>query len=162
MQNVRRANFLKSIKVIFIKTHLPPLQDLNTIQQPVILFDGVCNLCSSVVQFVIKRDRKNQFKFASLQSTFGQSVLRKFNLPTNTFNSFVLYKKRKAYTRSTGALLVAKELSGLWPTLYLFIIVPAFIRNAVYDFIGKNRYKWFGKKEACWLPSPQLRSRFID
>ena len=128
---------------------------------PVILFDGVCNLCSSSVQFVIKHDPKKQFRFASLQSDFGQSVLKKFNLPANQLNSFILLENDKIYTRSGGALRVTKKLNGLWPALYAFIIVPPFIRNAVYNFIAKNRYKWFGKKEACWLPTPELRKLFL-
>lgn len=129
---------------------------------PVILFDGVCNLCSSVVQFVIKRDRKDIFKFASLQSYFGQALLKKYNLPDNAFNSFILFKNGKVYTKSTGALLVAKELGGAWPLLSIFIILPAFIRDSVYNFIAANRYKWFGKKEACWIPSTGFRNKFYE
>ncbi len=132
------------------------------IQSPVILFDGVCNLCNAAVIFFIKRDKKNVFRFASLQSAFGQSVLQKFHLSANTFNSFILFKNGKVYTRSTAALLVAKELSGGWPLLYAFIIVPRFIRDAVYNLIAKNRYKWFGKKTECWIPSPALQSKFIE
>jgi predicted DCC family thiol-disulfide oxidoreductase YuxK len=138
------------------------MQLIQDIEQPVILFDGVCNLCSRAVQFIIKRDRKNVFRFSSLQSNFGQAVLKKFSLPTNTFNSFILFKKGKIYTRSTGALMVAKQLQGGWPLLYFFIIVPAFIRDSVYNYIANNRYKWFGKKEECWIPSPALKSKFID
>ena len=138
------------------------MTDLRDIKHPVILFDGVCNLCSGAVQFVIKRDRKNIFKFASLQSVVGQAILKKFNLPANTFNSFILYDAGKIYTRSTGALLVAKQLSGGWPILSVFIVIPSFIRNALYDLIAQNRYKWFGRKEACWLPSAVVRDKFLD
>ncbi len=138
------------------------MPDVNQLQHPVILFDGVCNLCSSIVQFVLKRDRKDTFRFASLQSDFGNSILQKFNLPDDTFNSFIVYKNGKIYTKSTGGLLVAKQLSGAWPMLYIFIIVPSFIRNSVYNIIARNRYKWFGKKEACWVPSPALRIKFLD
>ncbi len=132
------------------------------IQSPVILFDGVCNLCNAAVIFFIERDKKNVFRFASLQSAFGQSVLQKFHLSANTFNSFILFKNGKVYTKSTAALLVAKELSGGWPLLYAFIIVPRFIRDAVYNLIARNRYKWFGKKKECWIPSPALQSKFIE
>ncbi len=137
---------------------------MNNIQviQPVILFDGVCNLCTGVVKFVIKRDKGNVFRFASLQSAFGQAVLQKFNLTTTSFNSFILLKQGKIYTKSTGALMVAKQLNGGWPYLYFLIVVPVFIRNAVYNFIADNRYKWFGKKESCWLPAPALQAKFID
>ncbi|MBT9484437.1 thiol-disulfide oxidoreductase DCC family protein [Sediminibacterium sp.] len=127
---------------------------------PVILFDGVCNLCNSSVQFVIKHDPKKQFRFASLQGEYGQQVLKQFNLPTNTLSSFILLKDHQIYTHSTGALKVAKQLSGAWPLLYVFIIIPPFIRNAVYQFIANNRYKWFGKKESCAMPSPELKSLF--
>ncbi len=128
---------------------------------PVILFDGVCNLCSSSVQFIIKHDPKQQFRFASLQGEFGQQVLLEHQLPANDFNSFILLENGQLYTKSTGALKVVKKLSGLWPLLYGFIIVPPFIRNAVYQWVASNRYRWFGKKEACWLPTPDLKKLFL-
>ncbi|HNP23103.1 MAG TPA: thiol-disulfide oxidoreductase DCC family protein [Panacibacter sp.] len=132
------------------------------IDHPVVLFDGVCNLCSSSVQFVIKHDPKKQFRFASLQSDFGQHVMEHFNLPANEFNSFILLENERIYTKSTGALRLSRKLNGLWPTLYGFMIVPAFIRDAVYSYVAKNRYRWFGKKEACWLPTPELKGLFLD
>jgi predicted DCC family thiol-disulfide oxidoreductase YuxK len=135
---------------------------MNAISHPVILFDGVCNLCNASVQYVIKHDKKRLFRFASLQSSFGEKVLTEHNLPHNTFNSFILIDSNKIYTRSTAALIVAKKLSGLIKLLYIFIIVPEFIRDIVYDIIARNRYKWFGKKEACWLPTPELKSLFYD
>jgi predicted DCC family thiol-disulfide oxidoreductase YuxK len=131
-------------------------------EHPVILFDGMCNLCSGSVQFVIKHDPKRQFRFASLQSRFGQKILQQFGLPADELNSFILLENGNIYTRSTGALRVTKKLNGLWPLLYAFIIVPIFIRNAVYNYIAHNRYRWFGKKEACWLPTPELRKLFLD
>ena len=129
---------------------------------PVILFDGICNLCNNAVQFVLKHDKKNLFRFASLQSDFGKSILIKYGLPTDNFNSFVLILNGKAYTKSTAALSVAKMLSGPMKLLYGFIIVPAFIRNGVYNVIANNRYKWFGKKESCMLPSPDVAARFLN
>jgi predicted DCC family thiol-disulfide oxidoreductase YuxK len=138
------------------------MEQTEVTQQPVILFDGVCNLCSNAVQFVIKRDKNNLFKFASLQSSFGQALLNQFHLPTHELGSFILFQKNKVYTKSTGALMVAKQLSGIWPLLYAFIIIPRFIRDAVYDHIARNRYKWFGKKEECWLPHPSLQKKFIN
>ncbi len=138
------------------------MTDISQLQHPVILFDGVCNLCSGVVQFILKRDRHDTFRFASLQSDLGQSVLKKFNLPANTFNSFILYQSGKIYTKSTGALLVAKQLSGVWRLLYIFIILPSFLRDSVYNVIARNRYRWFGKKEACWIPSPASQKKFLD
>jgi predicted DCC family thiol-disulfide oxidoreductase YuxK len=130
--------------------------------KPIVLFDGVCNLCSSAVQFVIRHDKKNSFLFASLQSEMGQQLLSQYNFPLDELNSFILIENNKAYTRSTGALRVVKKLKGLWPLLYGFIIVPGFIRDAVYNWIGKNRYKWFGKKEECMIPTPELKARFLN
>ena len=138
------------------------MSGIEQIDNEVILFDGVCNLCSSTVQLIIKHDKKNIFKFASLQSLTGQSLLAKFNLSQTNFNSFILYKNKKIFTKSTGALMVAKQLSGAWSLLYCLIVIPAFIRNPFYNYVAANRYKWFGKKEACWLPSPNLRSKFLD
>lgn len=129
---------------------------------PVILFDGVCNLCNGSVQYVIRHDRHAIFKFASLQSDSGQQLLHKYHLPQSNFNSFVLIQDDKAYTRSTAALKVAAKLSGIVKLLYGFIIVPAFIRDAVYNFIARNRYKWFGKKDTCMIPTPALKSRFLN
>ena len=128
---------------------------------PVILFDGVCNLCSSSVQYIIKRDKKNIFRFASLQSDIGKKLLAEYHLSTTDLDSFVLLQDGKAYKKSTGALKVAKQLSGPTQLLYSFIILPEFLRDSVYTFIGKNRYKWFGKKEACWLPTPALKDKFL-
>lgn len=128
----------------------------------IVLFDGVCNLCNSSVQFIIKHDKKNRFLFGSLQGKTGQHYLQQFNLPPDSFNSFMLLEDDKLYTQSTGALRMLKHLGGAWSLLYVFIIVPPFIRNWVYNLVAKNRYKWFGKQEACWLPSPELKSKFLD
>ena len=123
--------------------------ELSDSKQPVILFDGVCNLCNSAVQYVIKHDAEKQFLFASLQSNFGQRVLAKYHLSTANFSSFILLKNDKIYLKSTAALLVAKQLQGAISWLYLFRVIPTFIRNGVYNVIAKNRYKWFGKQDAC-------------
>ena len=138
------------------------MSNLHTLSNPVILFDGVCNLCTGSVQFVIKHDPKHQFRFASLQSEFGQQVLKEFDLPSSELGSFILLEDGKIYTRSSGALRVTQKLNGGWPALYAFIIVPPFIRNGVYNWIAKNRYKWFGKKEECWIPTAELNSLFIE
>ena len=130
--------------------------------QSIYLFDGVCNLCNSAVQFIIKHDKKKQFRFASLQSDFGQQTLIANNLPNVEFTSFILLENGKLFTESTAALRIAKKLDAAWPLLYAFIIVPPFIRNAVYKWIAKNRYKWFGKQETCWVPTPDLKARFIQ
>ena len=129
--------------------------------KPVILFDGVCNLCSGSVQFILKRDKEKKFLFASLQSNYGQDLLKQLDLPTDTFNSFILYEDGKIFARSTAALKMFSQLSG-WGWVKIFFIVPKFIRDGVYNLIAKNRYKWFGKKEECWLPTPDLKARFLD
>jgi len=129
--------------------------------KPTILFDGVCNFCNGTVNFVIKRDKKFLLKFAALQSEAGQQLLKQFNLPSNVFNSFIFIEDGNVYTQSTAALKVCKYLTALWPLLYGFIIVPKFIRNGIYKWIAKNRYKWFGKREQCMMPTPQLRDRFL-
>jgi predicted DCC family thiol-disulfide oxidoreductase YuxK len=135
---------------------------LAEIKQPVILFDGVCNLCNGAVQYVIKHDADKRFLFASLQSQFGQQVLAAHQLSNTNFNSFILLQDGIIYQKSTAALLVAKQLKGAIRLLHWCIIVPSFIRDGVYNIIAKNRYKWFGKQDACWLPTPELKSRFLD
>jgi predicted DCC family thiol-disulfide oxidoreductase YuxK len=128
---------------------------------PIILFDGVCNLCNRSVQFVLEHDKQKRFRFASLQSAAGQVLLKKYNLSETIFNSFVLIKDEIPYLKSTAALKVAKELTGPIQILYAFIIVPTFIRNTIYNLISKNRYKWFGKQESCMIPTPDIQSRFL-
>lgn len=130
-------------------------------QHPVILFDGECNLCSGSVQFVIRRDPGKHFRFASLQSDFGRTMFAHFNLPANDFNSFVLFEDGKVYQKSTAALKVFGRLKG-WKWSRALFIIPRFIRDAVYRIIANNRYRWFGKKESCWIPTPELQSRFIS
>ena len=130
-------------------------------QNPIILFDGVCNLCNGAVQFVIKNDKKGQFRFAALQSDIGIELSKKYNLPTETMNTFVAIIDDKSYTRSTAALEVARLLGGPFAVAYVFIVIPSFIRDGIYDWISKNRYRWFGKKESCMVPTPELRERFL-
>jgi predicted DCC family thiol-disulfide oxidoreductase YuxK len=130
--------------------------------QPVIFFDGVCNLCNASVQFVIEHDKENYFKFSALQGDYAKDVLPQFNVITENLNSTLLLENGKLYTKSTSALRVARKLNGFWPLLYGFIIIPKFIRDWVYDFIAKNRYKWWGKQESCWVPTPELKSRFYN
>jgi predicted DCC family thiol-disulfide oxidoreductase YuxK len=128
----------------------------------IVLFDGVCNLCNSSVQFIIKRDKKKQFRFASLQGNYGQAFLKKYNLPADNFNSFILLEDDKVYTRSTGALRMLKHLGGGWNMFYGFIILPKFIRDGVYNWVARNRYKWFGKRDECMIPTRDLKERFLD
>lgn len=128
---------------------------------PIIFFDGFCNLCNGAVQFTIERDKKNIFRFASLQSNYANERLTPFHIQPEQGNSIVLLEDGKVYQRSTAALRVARRLNGFWPLLYGFIIIPRFIRDAVYDYIAKNRYRWFGKKETCWVPTPALKEKFL-
>ena len=134
----------------------------NYKNQPILLFDGVCNLCAGSVQFIIRRDPHGNIRFAPLQSETGKLLLKSFNLPENELKSLVFIENGQAFTRSTGALRVSRYLSGAWPLLYTLIILPRPLRDFIYDFVGKNRYRWFGQKNECWLPTPQLRARFIE
>lgn len=127
----------------------------------IILFDGVCNLCNHSVQFVIERDKQKKFKFSSLQSPFGQKILKENKLNTNDFSSFLYLENGNIHTKSSASLRVAKELSGIIKVFYIFIIIPKPIRDFFYSIIAKNRYKWFGKEDSCWLPTPDLKERFI-
>lgn len=131
-------------------------------EEKIILFDGICNLCSGMVNFTIKRDPQAKFKFASLQSDAGQALLKKFELPLDDFNSFVYIVGNKYFRKSSAGLRVFKELNGLWRCLFIFIIVPPFIRDLVYNLISKNRYRMFGKKETCMMPTPDVMKRFLE
>lgn len=145
-----------------------------------ILFDGVCNLCSRSVQFILKRDKRGRFRFASLQSPVGQALLQQAGLPADHIDTFVLIENSnlpilstgvtagtppsaiKVYTRSSGALRVLRLLGGAWALLYIFWIIPRPIRDIVYDWVARHRYRWFGKQDSCWLPRPEWKDRFLD
>lgn len=128
----------------------------------VLLFDGVCNLCNGAVNFIIDHDPKGHFGFAALQSDFGQQKLKELGYDQQEFDSLVLLTDGKVYKKSSAALRIAKKLNGLYPLLFVFIIIPPFIRHAVYDVIAKNRYKWWGKRDSCRMPTPELKARFVD
>lgn len=128
----------------------------------VLLFDGVCNLCNGAVQFVLKRNKAANIQFASLQSEIGRQLLLENNLPADFLHSFVFLDENKLYTKSSAALRVSKYLKGGWPLFQVFLLVPGLIRDAVYTAIAKNRYRWFGKSEHCWIPTKELKSRFLD
>ncbi|MFN5169650.1 MAG: thiol-disulfide oxidoreductase DCC family protein [Cyclobacteriaceae bacterium] len=127
---------------------------------PVILFDGVCNLCNSSVQFVIRNDPSGHFRFAALQSDFARDQLKKFQV-ADGLDSIVLIEDGVLYTRSTAALRVSRHLRG-WSWLYAFRWVPRFLRDAVYNLIARHRYRLFGRQQECMLPTPELRARFIN
>ena len=126
----------------------------------IVLFDGVCNFCNSAVNFIIGRDRNGRFKFAPLQSATGERLKREHSIPANT-DSLVLVENGKAYTHSTGALRIAKGLGGIWQLAYALIIVPKPVRDWFYNTFAKNRYKWFGKKEVCMMPTSAIKERFL-
>jgi predicted DCC family thiol-disulfide oxidoreductase YuxK len=128
-----------------------------------ILFDGVCNLCNSSVNYVIKHDKKDVFRFATLQSETGKTIIRKFNLDRSQTDSILLFSEEKGLKiKSTAGLAIASKLGFPRNLLTVFYIIPAFIRNWVYDYIAKNRYKWYGKKETCMIPTPELQKKFLN
>lgn len=128
----------------------------------IVLFDGVCNLCNGAINFIIKRDPGATIKFASLQGETGQKLLKKHAINTAETDSIILIEENRVSVKSTAALRISKSMNKAYPLLYGFMIVPKFIRNAVYDVIARNRYKWFGKKDSCMIPTPELKSRFLD
>ncbi|WLR42495.1 thiol-disulfide oxidoreductase DCC family protein [Bacillus carboniphilus] len=130
--------------------------------KPILLFDGVCNLCNDLVRFIIKRDHHARFLFASLQSESGQNYLNKFGLCQTNFDSFVYVEGDKYYTKSTAALHMFKTLGGFWRLLFIFILVPKPIRDFIYNYVAKNRYKWFGQQDSCMMPTPELKKRFLE
>ncbi len=127
-----------------------------------VLFDGVCNLCNGVVQFVIARDPSNRFQFGALQSASAQRVLDLHDMPDPLPGSIVLVEDGHVFTRSTAALRIARHLAFPWPLASAFFIVPRSLRDWIYDLVARSRYRWFGKREHCMIPSPGVRSRFID
>lgn len=132
-----------------------------TQDKSVILFDGVCNLCNASIDFILKRDKKNQFKVGALQEEAGKKLLSNFKVNPEYLDSLVLIEDGKVFFRSTAALRIAKNLSGLWPLFYGFIILPEGLRDGIYDWIGRNRYRWFGKKNTCRLPTPEEKAKFL-
>lgn len=126
----------------------------------IIFFDGHCHLCCGSVQFILRRDPRGYFHYAPIDGLTAQQLLKKTNAPLP--DSIVLYENGKIYTRSTAALRVARTLGGAWPLLYVFMLIPAPLRNACYNVIATNRYKWFGRSETCWTPKPEWKERFLD
>lgn len=126
------------------------------------MFDGVCNLCNGAVNFIIDNDPKGHFQFAALQSDFGQQKLAALGFDQAAFDSLVLLQGDEVFTKSSAALRIAKQLKFPYPLLYVFIILPPFLRDAVYNLIARNRYKWWGKRDSCRMPTPELQSRFVE
>ena len=130
--------------------------------RPVLFFDGVCNLCNSSVQFIIRHDKKKRFLFATLQSPIGDEALKNVDAAREGTGSVILVYNNTYYTRSAAILQSAKLLGGLWPVFYSFIIIPAFLRDGIYNFISRNRYRWFGRKDVCMMPDPSLSEHFLS
>ena len=129
---------------------------------PIILFDGICNLCNGAVNFVLRQDRKDIFRFATLQSDAGKELLRQYQIPEEIPGSFVLIDHDKVFRKSSAALKVMQHFPWYWQGLQLLWIVPGFIRNFVYDIIARNRYAWFGKRDVCMMPGKDVISKFLD
>lgn len=126
----------------------------------VIFFDGICNLCNASVQFIIKRDKDDSFRFATVQSKIGQQLIANFSTQNNQ-ESVLLFENGKLYSESTAALRISRKLSGIWPMLFILVIIPPPIRNSIYRLIAKNRYRWFGRKERCMIPTGDLAHKFL-
>lgn len=130
---------------------------------PIIFFDGVCSLCNSTVDFVMDRDRSGSIKFSSLQSDFAKQFLAQYDVDTEQLLSVIMYRDGKVYFKSRAAMEIGRQMGGIWRVLaYLGFILPPFIRDALYDWVAKNRYKWFGKRETCRMPTPNERDRFLE
>ncbi len=127
----------------------------------IVLFDGICNFCNSSINFVIEHDSKGYFKFAPLQSAAGEELIAEHGIDTAETDSVILVEDGKAYTHSAAALRIARRLDGIWSLGYVFIIVPRPIRDALYKLFAKHRYRLFGKRDACMMPTPDVRARFL-
>ena len=129
----------------------------------IILFDGLCNLCNASVQFIIKRDTKDVFRFVSLQSNLGQELLQQLPISTQKIDSIILYESDKAYYYKSEAVFeIVKSIGGFFYCLLIFKWLPTAVTNTIYDYIAKNRYRWFGKKEQCLVPTKELQSKFLE
>jgi len=129
----------------------------------IILFDGICNLCNDVVLKVIKYDKKNIFLFSSLQSKIGKEITDHLGIDISKIDSIILYEPGVSYDiKSTAALKILQDFSGIWNLFSILLLLPEGFRNLIYDYIAKNRYKWFGKKEKCMIPSSELKEKFLD
>jgi predicted DCC family thiol-disulfide oxidoreductase YuxK len=133
----------------------------NKNETAIILFDGICNFCNGAVQFIIQRDRRGYFRFASLQSEAGRKLIAPYPHLQN-LDTIVLVENGRVYSESTAILHIAKRLDGLWKAAYILLVVPAALRNPLYRYVARHRYRWFGKREACMIPTPEIRERFLS
>lgn len=129
----------------------------------IILFDGICNLCNSAVQYIIKRDKNDEFRFATLQGEIGQQLINERTIDTSKLDSIILIEPGIAYySKSTAALKISQSFGGFWKMAYVLKLIPRQLRDIVYDWVARNRYGWYGKKEKCMVPTPELKTKFID
>jgi predicted DCC family thiol-disulfide oxidoreductase YuxK len=138
------------------------LQDSEFNEHPVLVFDGVCNLCEWLVVFVVKRDRRGKIRFVAAQSDIGQQLQEQYGADAIRDSTMILLKNGQVYCKSDAAIAIAKELDGLWKLLVVFAAIPKSLRDWIYAWIGENRYKWFGRKSQCLIPSADLKSRFLE
>ena len=130
--------------------------------RPIVLFDGVCKFCNASVNFLIERDKSGRIQFAALQSGLGQSLLARFGLARDRIDSIVLVEGKRCSTGSTAALRLTRYMDGVWPLVGVFLFVPAFLRDFCYAILARNRYRWFGRLDACRVPTPEIRQRFLE
>jgi predicted DCC family thiol-disulfide oxidoreductase YuxK len=138
-----------------------PSTDIPPLDGPLVLYDGQCGLCNRSVQTILRHDGRGRFRFAALQSALGQALLARHGLASDVMDSVVLVDGERAYTRSRAALRIAGAMDAPWPLLRVFAIIPGPLRDGVYDWVARNRYRWFGRTDACMLPPPEVRARFL-
>ena len=131
-------------------------------EKKIVLFDGVCNLCDNTVQFIIKKDKKDIFRFVAIQSDLGQEIIKHIGVDTSKTDSILLYEPGKAYYyKAEAAIKIASELGGIYSLMGMFNVLPKSLSNSVYDYVARNRYKWYGKKEECMIPTPEMKAKFL-
>ena len=156
------ASFLAKTNNMEIRTEIASFLAKTVGHKKIILFDGVCNLCDSSVQFIIKHDKKDVFRFVALQSDLGIEICNYIGVDRTKIDSIILYNPGVAYYYKSSAVLeIGNELGGVYSLVSIFKILPERIRNYIYDYIAKNRYKWYGKKESCMIPTPELKAKFL-
>ncbi len=138
------------------------IQKDDTASHPVVLYDGVCKLCNGSVNFILRRDRKERLKLAPLQSDYGQAVLKKYGKNSDPMDSIMLLEGDRLTAKSTAILRISKYLDRAWPLCMIFLIIPRFLRDFIYDIVANNRYRWFGKYDTCRLPDPEFEDRFYS
>lgn len=128
----------------------------------IVFFDGVCNLCNASIDFILKRDSKNQFLVGALQEDFSKKILSNYSVKQDYLDSLILLEGSQIYFKSSAALRIARQLKGFWPIFYILIVLPLWVRDPIYDWIGRNRYRWFGKKNTCRIASPSEQAKFLS